>query len=114
MIADVFENFRNKCIKVYELAPDHFLFAPRLAWQACLEKTEIELELLIDNDMLLMVKKDIRGGICHAIYRCAKANNKYMKNYDKNIISSCLMYLDGNNLYEWGMSQRLPVNGKNE
>ena len=59
--------------------------------------------------MLLMVKKG--GGIIHAIHKYAKANNKYMKNYDKNIESSCLKYLDSNNLYGYGMSQKLPVNG---
>ena len=61
--------------------------------------------------MLLMVEKGTRGGICQAIHRYAKANNKYMKNYDKDIISSHLMYLDTNNLYGWAMSQKLPVNG---
>ena len=61
--------------------------------------------------MLLMVEKGIRNGICHAIHRYAKANNKYMKNYDISTESSYLMYIDANNLYEWGMSQNLPVNG---
>ena len=61
--------------------------------------------------MLLMAEKEIRGRICYAIHRYAKANNKYMKNYNKNIESSYLMYLDPNNLYGWTMSQRLPVNG---
>ena len=78
MLADVLENFRNMCIKVYELDPAHFLSAPGLAWQACLKKTEVELELMTDVDMLLMVGKRIRGGICHAILRYAKANKKYM------------------------------------
>ena len=61
--------------------------------------------------MLLMVKKGTRGRICHAIHRYAKANYKYMKNYDKNIESSYVMYLDANNLYGWTMSQKLPVDG---
>ena len=80
-------------------------------WQACLKKTEVELELLTDVDMLLMVEKGIRGGICHAIHRDAKANNKYMKNYDENEESSFLEYLDANNLYGWAMLEPLPVNG---
>ena len=61
--------------------------------------------------MLLMAEKGTRGGICQAIHKYAKANNKYMKNYDKNIESSYLMYLDPNNLYRWAMSQKLPVDG---
>ena len=60
LLADVFENFRNKCIEIYELDPAHFLSAPGLAWQACLKKTEVELELLTNSDMLLMVEKRIR------------------------------------------------------
>ena len=79
LLADVFGNFRNMCIRVYELDPDHFLSAPGLAWQACLKKTGVKLELPTDPNMLLMVEKGIRGGICHAIYRYAKANNKYRK-----------------------------------
>ena len=61
--------------------------------------------------MLLMVKKGIRGGISHAMHRYAKANNKYMKTYNKNIESLYLMYLDANNLHMLAMSQRLPLNG---
>ena len=111
LLADVFENFRNTCLKVYELDPAHFLSLPGLAWQACLKKTSIKLELLTDYDRLLMVEEGIRGGICHSIHRHAKANNKYMENYDKNEESSYIQYLDANNLYGWAMSQKLPVNG---
>ena len=110
LLADVFENFRNTCLKVYELDPAHFLSLPGLAWQACLKKTSIELELLTDYDMLLMVEEGIRGGICHSIHRHAKANNKYMKNYDESKDSSYIKYSDTNNLYGWAMSQKLPVN----
>ena len=84
LLADVFENFRNMCFKVYELDPAHFLSAPGLVWQTCLKKTDAKLELLTDPDMLLMVQKGVRGGICHAIHRYAKANNKYMKDYNKD------------------------------
>ena len=83
LFGDVFENFRNMCVKVNELDPAHFLTAPGLAWQACLKKTDVELELLTDPNMLLMVEEGIRGRMCHAVHRYAKANNKYMKNYDE-------------------------------
>ena len=71
----------------------------------------MRLELSTNIDMLLMIEKGTRGGICHAIHRYVKASNKYMKNYDKNIESLYLMYLDANNLCGWAMSQKLPVNG---
>ena len=110
LLADVFNYFRDICLKEFELDPAHFLSLPGLAWQACLKKTNIELELLTDYDMLLIVEDEIRGGICHSIHRYAKANNKYMKNYDKNEESFYIQYLDANNLYVWAMSKKLPVN----
>ena len=97
MLADVFENFRDKCIKIYKLDPAHFLSPAGLAWQACLKNTKAKLELLKDIDMLLMFEKGVRGGICQAIHRHAKANDKYMKNYNKDITSSYLAYLGANN-----------------
>ena len=74
---------------------------------------------LLENDrnkiritnMLMMIEKRIRGGIFYTIYRYAKANNKYMKNYNKNIELSYLMYLDSKNLYGWTMFQKLTANG---
>ena len=75
LLTDVFENFINKCIEKYVLGPAHFVSAPGLAWQACLKKTEVKLELLTNVNILLKVEKGIRGGICHAIYRHAKTNN---------------------------------------
>ena len=111
LLADVFENFQNKCIEIYELDPACFLSAPALAWQACLKKTGVELELLTDIDMLLMIGKGIRGQIRHAvIHQYATVNNKYTKNYNKKNESLYIMYLDASNLYGWAMSQKLPVN----
>ena len=82
------------CLKRYELDSAKFLLA--LPWQAAFKKTKVKLDLLTDINMLLMVEKGIRGGICHSIYRYAKANNKYMKDYDKNKESSYLKYWDVN------------------
>ena len=108
LLADVFENFRNKCLEIYELDPIYFVSAPGLAWQACLKTTGVKLELIADYDMILMIEKGIRGGICQATHRYAKASNEYMKNYDKNNESSNIEYLDANNLYGWEMSQNYP------
>ena len=99
LLADVFENFRNTCLKVCELDPAHFLSLPGLAWQACLKKTNVKLELLTDYDMLLMVEEGIRGGICNSIHRYATANNKCMNNYNENEESSYIQYLDASNIY---------------
>ena len=111
LLTYVSENFRNICIKNYELDPSYFYSLPGLAWKACLKKTKVELELITDNDMLLMIEEGIRGGICQASYRYAKANNKYIKNYNKSIVSSYLSYLDVNNLYGWPICKKLPING---
>ena len=94
LLADIFENFRQSCLENYELDPAHFVSLPGLAWQACLKKTNVELELLTDYDMLLMVEEGIRRGIFHAVQRYAHANNKYMNDYDKKKKSSYIQYLD--------------------
>ena len=106
---DVFENFRDMCKKIYILDPSHFMSAPRLSWEACLRMTRIELELLTEKRMLYMFEEGIRGGMCQALDHYKTANNKYMKNYDKNIESSFLQNLNANNLYGWVMTKKLPV-----
>ena len=105
LLPDVFENFRNMCLEIYELDPGKFLSALGLAWQAALKLTNVKLDLLTVIDMLLMVEKGIRGGMCHSVYGFEKANSKYMKDYDRNKESSYLQYWDVNNLYSWTMFQ---------
>ena len=100
LLGIVFESFRDKCREIYELDPAYFLLVPGLVREKCLKKIKLKLGLLTDVDMLLMVEKGIRGGMFYDIYRYAKANNKYMKDYNSSKKSSYLMYCDFNNL--WG------------
>ena len=87
-LANIYETFREKCLKNYHFDPEKFISATRLSWKAFLNKTEAKLELLSDIDILLMVKKGIRGGLCHSINQHAKANDNYTKDYVKN--NECL------------------------
>ena len=111
LLADVFENFRDLCLKIYKLDPVYYYTTPGLAWDACLKITNIQLELLSDVNMLLMFEKGIRGGISIISNRYGEANNKYMKKFNKKKLNKFLMYLDANNLYGWAESQKLPTHG---
>ena len=110
LLVDVFENFRNIFIKIYELDPPKLISALRLAWQAALKNSKTKLHLLTEIDMLLFVEKCIRGRICLSIYWYGKANSKCSKNYNKNKESSYLQHWDTNNFFGWAMLQKLPVN----
>ena len=101
LLADAFKKFWIMCLEINQFDPARSLTAPWLAWQAASKKTKVKLDLLTDINMLLMVEKGIRGGICHPSHRYAKANNKYMKHYDKNKESSCLKYWDVSILFGW-------------
>ena len=107
LLADIFENFRDTCLKHYNLNPAHFYTAPGLAWVAALKFAKIKLELLTDYDMLLMFEKGIRGGITQAVHRYAKANNKHMGNlYKPEEESSYLQYLDAKQFIWMGNEPR--------
>ena len=98
-------------MQYYELDPCHYFTytSPGLSWDAMLKVIDIKLELIIDIDMFQFIKKGMRGGVSYIANRYGKANNKYMKEYDKNAPSKYIMYLDANNLYVWAMSQYLPI-----
>ena len=108
LLADVFENFRSTCLQYYKLDPCHYVTSPGLSWDAMLKMTDIKLELMSDIDMFQFVEKGTRGGISYIANRYKEANNKYMKEYNKEKPSKYIMYLDANNLYGYAMSQYLP------
>ena len=111
LLTDVFENFRKTCLEYYKLDPCHYFTSPGLSWDAMLKMTDIKLELMTDIDMFQFIEKGLRGGISYIANRYGKANNKYMKDYNKDKPSKYIMYLDANNLYGWAMSQYLPTGG---
>ena len=113
LLADVFEMFRKTCLQYYKLDPCHYFTSPGLSWDAMLKITDIKLELMTDVDMFQFIEKGMRGRISYirVANRYGKANNKYMKTYDKETPSKYIIYLDANNLYGWAMSQFLPTEG---
>ena len=112
LLANVYEAFRDTCLRHYKLDPAHFYTSPGLACCACLKCTGIKLELLTDPDMLLMFEQGIRGGITQEVRKYAAANNPYMGNkFSPNKDTTYLQYLDANNLYGWAMPQPLPTGG---
>ena len=112
LLANVFEAFRKVYLKNYGLDLAHFYTAPRLAWKACLKKTRIRLELLLNPDMLLMFERGVKGAITQSVNRWAKANNPYIgPNFAPDKPTKYLQYLDANNLCGWAMFQPLPARG---
>ena len=113
LLADIFENFRETCLKYYKLDPQHYLSSPSLAWDASLKNKGVYLDQIIEEniDQLLFFERGKRGGITNIAHREAKANNKYLSDYNPNKKSTYLIYLDANNLYGWAMSEPLPYGG---
>ena len=108
LLADVFEKLIDTCMKFYGLDPYHYFSSPGLSWDPMLKLTGIELEKISDIDKYLFIEKGLRGGISYIAKRYAKANNKYMNDYDPKKQSTFISYLDMNNLYGWAMSEYLP------
>ena len=108
MLTHVFEKFIDTCLKYYGLDPCHYFSAPGLSWEAMLKMNGVKLEKVSDIDQYLFIEKGTRGGVSHIAKRYAKANNKYMCDYDSNKQSTFITYLDRNNLYGWAMSEYLP------
>ena len=107
LLADVFEKFIDTCLKSYGLNLCHYVSYPGLSWNAMLKMTGVGLEKMSDIDMYLFIEKGLRGGISYIAKRYAKANNKYMKDYDPKKPSKFISYLDMSNLYGWAMSSYL-------
>ena len=108
LFADVFEKFIDTCLKFYGLDPRHYFSSPGLSRDGMLKITGVRLEKIVGIDMYLFIEKGLRGGISYIAKRLAKANNKYMKNYDPKSSSKYILYLDMNNLYGWTMNGYLP------
>ena len=109
LISDVYENFRKTCIQLYNLDPTYNLTAPYLAWDAMLIMTDINMKLLYDIDMLNMIEKMKRGGLCFVgSKRYVKANNQHLPDYDPKQPSNYIWYGDVNNLFGCSMFEYLP------
>ena len=111
LLADVFEKFTDTCLKFYGLDPCHYFSPPGLSWDAMLKMAGVKLEKISEIDKYLFIEKRLRGGIFYTAKRYAKANNKYMNDYDSKKPSTFITYLDMNYLYGWGLSEYLPYDG---
>ena len=111
LLADVFEKFIDTCLKFYGLDPCHYFSSPGLSWDAMLKMTGVKLEKISNIEKYLLFEEVLKGGVSYITKRYAKANNKYMKNYDPKKLSEFIIYLDMNNLYGWAMSEYLTYGG---
>ena len=111
LLTCVSEKCIKACLEFYGLDPRHYISSPGVSWDAMLKKTGIELENISDIDKYYFIDKGLRGGTSYIAKRHAKANNKYMNDYDSEKLSTFITYLDKNNLYGWSMSEYLPYAG---
>lgn len=111
LLTDIFQKFRKTCKQHYKLDPAFYITAPSLSFDAMLLKTGVQLELVSDLFIIRMIQSGIRGGLCMCSHRYAKANNKYIPDYNTSKPQSYIVYLDCNNLYGFSMCQYLPYSG---
>ena len=109
LLCDIFENFRALSLSYYGLDPCHYFSLPGLSYDAMLQMTGVKLDLITDIEMLTMIEENIRGGVSTINHRLFTANNQYLSDYNPNIPTSYIMYVDANNLYGKGMSEKLPT-----
>ena len=109
--AVVFKKFIVTCLKFYGLDPCHYFSSPGFSWEAILKMINVKLEKVSDIDKYLFIEIGLRGGISYIAKRYAKANKKYMNDYDSKKKSAFISYLDMNNLYGWTMSEYLRYEG---
>ena len=107
LLPDVFEKFKSNSLKNYKLCPSHHLSAQSLSWDAMLNMTKIQLELISDFDMYLFFKNGMRGGVSYISKVYSKVNNEYLKSYDPKQESKHIVYLYSNNLYSYAVSKFL-------
>ena len=109
LLCDVFENFRDLSLNYYGLDPCQYFSLPGLSYDAMLKMTGVKLDYITDIEMQIMIENNIRGGISTINHRLFTANNKYLSDFDPKMPSSYIMYVDANNLYGKGMSEKLPT-----
>ena len=91
-------------LNYYELDSCHYYTHPRLSFDACLKMTNIEMELLCDHRQFLFVENSIRGGVSVVSHRHTTANNEFVSYYNPDDLTSRILFVDANNLYDNAMS----------
>ena len=113
ILVAIFEAFCDTCMSNYGLDPAHSFVSPRLAWQAALKMSDVQLDLFTGIDMYLFSECGVRGGVVIITHRYAKANNQCLDSYCPSKEKEFIICLDGNILYSWVMSQSLSIGNFN-
>ena len=109
LLADIFESYRDRSLQIYKLDPAQYITAPGMSFDAFLKQTKVVIDLLSDENMVDLIEKGLCGGISMASHNYARANNKYLPDYDPSKPSNFIFYVDMNNLYGAAMKMQLPI-----